>query len=82
MKARKILFLPLILFSLLLSVRAEAGTALKDLRVEHRTEPLTLEELHPSFSWKMESSEKGQRQTAYRIRVRRESTWQFYSKDS
>ncbi len=73
MKARKILFLPLILFSLLLSVRAEAGTALKDLRVEHRTEPLTLEELHPSFSWKMESSEKGQRQTAYRIRVRRES---------
>ena len=68
--------LPLLLTLLLLTllpVRAVAQTRITDLRVEHRTEPSAVEETHPSFSWKMESSVPGQRQTAYRIKVRRTS---------
>ena len=53
---------------------APAGihTRITDLRVNHATEPLTVEDAHPCFSWRMESADPGQRQAAYRIRVTRE----------
>jgi alpha-L-rhamnosidase len=40
-----------------------------DLRCEHLTEPLGLDEPSPRFGWRLRSAEGEQRQTAYRIRV-------------
>ena len=73
MKASKILISLILLLSAFLPGRADAGTVLADLRVEHASEPLAVETAHPAFSWKMISSRKGQKQTAWQIRVRRES---------
>ncbi len=73
MKTRPIILSLILLLTVFLPVRAASDTVIKDLRVEHGTEPLAIEEAHPAFSWKMESTQKGQKQTAYRIRVRRES---------
>jgi alpha-L-rhamnosidase len=42
-----------------------------DLRCEHLTEPLGIDEPLPRFTWRLRSSEAGQRQTAYRIHVSR-----------
>ena len=39
------------------------------LRCEHLENPLAIEVPAPRLSWKLESDERGQRQTAYRIRV-------------
>ena len=58
---------------LLAGVSASAFTAITDLRVQNSVEPMAVEDAHPLFSWKMHSDEPGQRQTAYRIVVRRES---------
>lgn len=52
---------------------AGVNTRITGLRVQHATEPLCVEDAHPAFSWKMESSEPGQAQLSYRIRVSRES---------
>lgn len=73
MKTSKILIPLIFLLSASLPGRADAGTVLTDLRVEHASEPLAVEAAHPAFSWKMISSRKGQKQTAWQIRVRRES---------
>ena len=51
---------------------AGVSTTLSDLRVQHSVEPLTVEEAHPLFSWKMVSPQPGQRQVSYRITVARE----------
>ncbi len=64
-------FLPLLL--LLAGLSAAAQTTLSDLRIQHADAPLAVEDRHPVFSWKMESAERGQQQTAYRITVTRES---------
>jgi alpha-L-rhamnosidase len=40
-----------------------------DLQVEHRTEPLGLDEKQPRFSWKISSSKENVLQDAYRITV-------------
>ena len=40
-----------------------------DLRCEHLTEPLGLDEPSPRFGWRLRSAKDGQRQTAYRIQV-------------
>lgn len=40
-----------------------------DLRCEYRKEPLGIDERHPRFSWIMESEERDQTQSAYRILV-------------
>lgn len=39
------------------------------LRCEYRVNPLGVDESRPRLSWRVESSERGQRQTAYRILV-------------
>ena len=49
-----------------------AHTALTDLRVQHLSEPLAVEDARPLFSWRMESDVPGQEQKAYRIMVTRE----------
>ena len=50
-----------------------AGTSVLDFRVQHSDRPLTIEDRHPMFSWRMESDIRGQKQTAYRITVVKES---------
>ncbi len=57
----------------LLALSAAAQTRITDLRVQNTREPLAIEDRHPVFSWKMESDRRGAHQTAYRIRVVRES---------
>jgi len=44
-------------------------TAIVDLQVEYRDNPIGIEEEAPLFSWKMDSSVRGQKQTAYRLMV-------------
>lgn len=51
---------------------AVAATSVKDFRVQHSDRPLSVEDRHPVFSWRMESDERGQRQTAYQLSVRRD----------
>lgn len=52
---------------------ADSDTSIKDLRVQNSVEPITIEDAHPVFSWKMASSKRGQGQSAYRISVVRDS---------
>ncbi len=54
-------------------VSSLAGTSIHDLRIQHSDRPLSIEDRHPMFSWRMESDKRGQRQTAYKITVVRES---------
>ena len=61
MKTRPIILSLILLLTAFLPVRATSDTVIKDLRVEHGTEPLAIEEAHPAFSWKMESTQKGQK---------------------
>ena len=61
------------LLFLLAVLAASAQTRITGLRVQHADQPLAVEDRHPVFSWMMESSQKGQCQTAYRITVTRES---------
>ena len=58
---------------LLTAAAALAQTHITDLRVQHASEPLAIEDRHPVFSWRMESTQRGARQTSYRIRVTRDS---------
>src|SRR5437899_2585006 len=48
---------------------ASAATTLDNLTVEHRSDPLGVDAAKPRFGWQMSSSERGERQTAYRILV-------------
>ena len=50
-----------------------AGTSIIDLRVQNMEEPITVEDRHPLFSWKMHSDIAGQAQKAYQLIVKRES---------
>ena len=59
----------LLLFACLTS---SAATSIKDFRVQHSDRPLSVEDRHPVFSWRMESDVRGQKQTAYQISVTRE----------
>ncbi|MFJ2884536.1 family 78 glycoside hydrolase catalytic domain [Streptomyces sp. NPDC087305] len=46
-----------------------SGTTVSGLTVEHRTDPLGVDAPRPRFGWRMASTARGRRQTAYRIRV-------------
>lgn len=46
-----------------------AAAQVDHLRCEYRENPLGIDSLSPRLSWNMESSEHGQRQTAYRVLV-------------
>lgn len=50
---------------------AEAAGTLRayDLRCEYLRDPLGIDASHPRLSWKLDSSARGDRQTAYRIRA-------------
>ena len=59
--------------ALCLAAPAWARTVVTGLRVQHMESPIAVEDKHPLLSWRMESDERGACQTAYRIRVVRES---------
>ena len=61
------------LIPLLASQAINGQTIIEKLRVQDTDTPLAIEDTHPLFSWAMNSSEKGQKQTAYQITVTRES---------
>jgi alpha-L-rhamnosidase len=46
-----------------------AAVAVAGLRCECRTEPFGIDVMQPRFGWRMESTRRGQKQTAYRIIV-------------
>lgn len=46
----------------------QSACMIEDLKVNYRTNPLSIDE-EPLFSWKMEDTTQGQRQTAYQIVV-------------
>jgi len=46
-----------------------ASLSAVDLRCEYLTSPLGLDEPHPRLSWRLESSERAEKQTAYEILV-------------
>ena len=59
---------------LVMSFQLQAGeTVINHLKVQDATEPLAVEDMHPLFSWQMQSDVIGQKQQAYRIVVTRES---------
>lgn len=64
-----------ILFGSLANIRAGAAddisnpTSLAGLKVNDLTNPTGLDDMHPRFSWWMDSNVTGQRQTAYRVTV-------------
>ena len=46
------------------------GTELTALRIDHMSEPLAIDDPHPSFRWQMRTGRRGARQIAYRMIVR------------
>lgn len=50
-------------------ISAVSPTIIKKLQVEYMTDPIGIDVEQPVFSWQMESQERGQKQTAYRIMV-------------
>src|ERR1043166_7270020 len=46
---------------------AAARTSITDLRCEYRQNPLGIDALKPRLSWVINSSERGQLQTAYQV---------------
>jgi len=48
---------------------SENGMTPTELRCEYRTNPLAIDVNNPRLSWALESSQRGQKQTAYRILV-------------
>lgn len=68
-------FLSYVLFScmLLCPIWVWGDTSVACLKVQNVVEPLTVEDMHPVFSWLMQSDEIGQKQSAYRIVVTRRS---------
>ena len=67
---KRTLLIPTLLLS---AVAALAAPSVKDFRVQHADTPLAVEDRHPVFSWKMDSGQRGARQTAYQLSVVRES---------
>ena len=67
----KILTLISLLLAATLPAHAAPGTPIRDLRVQHQSAPLAVEDAHPAFSWRMVSDQRGAGQQSYRIRVRR-----------
>ena len=50
-----------------------ARTEITALKVQNAESPIAIEDRHPLFSWQMSSDERGQRQTAYQVKVTRRS---------
>ena len=58
---------------LALSFATQAQFSLQNLQVEYQKAPLGLDEAHPRFSWQMNSTVRGEKQSAYRIVVQDET---------
>ena len=60
-----------IILALILSVALNGYAAMPPLalRCEYRVNPAGIDEAQPRLSWQLESSERGQKQTAYQILV-------------
>lgn len=64
----------LAIYAIVCSLNVVYGaTSIINLRVQDAIKPLTVEDIHPLFSWQMESDIIGQKQTAYNIIVVRDS---------
>ncbi|MCX6895815.1 MAG: family 78 glycoside hydrolase catalytic domain [Verrucomicrobia bacterium] len=59
----------LLLLFLLAALACPAAVTVQQLRCEYRENPLGIDVRAPRLSWQLVSSERGQRQTAYRILV-------------
>ena len=57
---------------LLSGVLTLSAADIRDFRVQHSDSPISVEDRHPLFSWRMESSVRGAAQTAYQLSVVRE----------
>ena len=68
-----------IIFLLLFGVASGQGLSVKDLSVEHKTNPIGIENSKPRFSWKINSMDNNVMQTAYLMRVAK--TEKFSSAD-
>ncbi|TCO55684.1 alpha-L-rhamnosidase [Actinocrispum wychmicini] len=66
-----ILLLLSLVVSTVMSVPASAATGLTvgDLQVDYRTNPLGIDDPHPSLSWRLRSDVRGDSQTAYQALV-------------
>ena len=80
MKIQRISWILLACFSISLSCKSlqqnlqrpqqkEIMIKVTDLRCEYQTHPIGLDETQPRLSWKLQSTERGQKQTAYRVLV-------------
>lgn len=61
--------LPLLIAITGIHCQTKEKITVTQLRCEYLTNPLGIDSLHPRLSWNLESSERGQIQTAYRILV-------------
>lgn len=52
-----------------LTVAGQSNVIISEMTCQYRINPLGIDELQPVLSWKMESNEQGQKQTAYQILV-------------
>jgi len=59
----------LLLTTHLVVFNSYAGVQIENLRCEYRENPLGIDDLTPRLCWQLNSDERGQRQTAYRILV-------------
>ena len=57
---------------LLITHFAQAQLTVKNLRCEHRLQPLVIDAVHPRFSWQITSTASGTLQTGYEIRLLQE----------
>lgn len=65
----KILFIASIFFSINTKLFAQTnGLSVLQTRVEYKDQPFT-ENTNPRFNWQLQSTERGQKQTAYQILV-------------
>jgi hypothetical protein len=48
---------------------AATGLSVGDLRVDYQTNPLGIDDPHPTFSWRLRSDVRGDSQTAYQVLV-------------
>jgi alpha-L-rhamnosidase len=46
-----------------------SGLSVRDLRCEQQVNPLGIDVTKPALSWKLESKQRGQRQTGYQVLV-------------
>ena len=57
------------IFAQTILVAEEGGLSAEYLRCEYKVDPLGIDEMKPRLSWIVKSSQRGQKQTAYRILV-------------